>query len=133
MGWRVGADVVMVTHLSFVVFVVVGGALAVRWRRALWIHLATALYGVTILIVGFTCPLTPLEKALRARAGQAGYDGGFVEHYVVGVLYPGELTPIITVGLAAGLIAVNAAIYVVVIRRSAGGVAESELLGSTAT
>ncbi len=133
MGWRVGADVVMVTHLCFVVFVVVGGALALRWRRAMWIHLATALYGVTILVVGFTCPLTPIEKALRARAGQAGYDGGFVEHYVVGVLYPGEFTPIISAMLIVGLIAANAGIYAAVVRRHATGAGEPEVVSSTAT
>jgi hypothetical protein len=119
MGWRIAADSVMVVHLGFVVFVVAGGLLA--WRRP-WVavlHGAAALYGAVILLVGFTCPLTPLEKALRSRAGQAGYDGGFVEHYVVGVLYPGELTAAIQSMLVVGLVAVNVGIYSVMLRRRA--------------
>ncbi len=116
MGWRVAADAVMSAHLAFVVFVVLGGLLAWRWPRAMWAHLAAAAYGVVILAVGFTCPLTPLEKALRTRAGQAGYEGGFVEHYVVGVLYPGRLTALVEIALIVGLAATNATIYTVVIR-----------------
>ncbi len=121
MGWRAAADVVMVVHLAFVVFVVVGGLATWRWAQLAALHAASALYGVVILVAGFTCPLTPLEKTLRGRAGDAGYDGGFVEHYVVGVLYPGELTPAVQVGLVGGLIAVNVAVYAVTLRRRVGG------------
>ena len=117
MGWRLGADVVMSAHLVFVVFVVLGGIASWRWPRAVWAHVGAAVYGIVILVVGFTCPLTPLEKALRTRAGQAGYDGGFVEHYVVGVLYPGELTASIEVLLVAGLVGINAGVYAVSLRR----------------
>jgi hypothetical protein len=90
--WRVAADVVLGVHLALVAFVVFGGFLTWRWPRIALVQLPVALYGVTIEIVGFRCPLTPLEKWLRRRAGSAGYDGGFVEHYIVGVLYPGEFT-----------------------------------------
>lgn len=117
MGWRLAADAVMVLHAAFVVFVVAGGLLALRWRWVAIAHLPAALYGVMIEVIGFTCPLTPLEKALRRRAGSSGYDGGFVEHYVVPVLYPGEFTPGVEVTLAAGLVAVNAAVYTVFWRR----------------
>ena len=117
MGWRFAADAVMIVHLAFVVFVVVGAMLTWRWPRAAAAHLVAATYGTVILLVGFTCPLTPLEKALRARAGGAGYDGGFVEHYVVGVLYPGELTSGVQAATVFGLLAINAGAYAVTFRR----------------
>lgn len=113
MGWRLAADSVMVIHLAFVVFVVIGGFLAWRWRRVAWVHLPIALYGVVIEVVGFTCPLTPLEKSLRRRAGSGGYDGGFVEHYVVPVLYPGEFTATTKITLATLLAALTALAYTV--------------------
>jgi hypothetical protein len=117
MGWRVAADIVMIVHLTFVVFVVLGGLLTWRWPRAAAVHVAAALYGIVILLVGFTCPLTPLEKALRSQAGQAGYDGGFVEHYVVGVLYPGEFTPLVQASMVVGLLGINVGAYTVMLRR----------------
>jgi hypothetical protein len=117
MGWRLAADSVMLFHLAVVVFVVLGGMLAWRWSSAALVHLGAAAYGVVILLVGFTCPLTPLEKALRRRAGDAGYDGGFVEHYVVGVLYPGELTAVVQSVMITGLLAINVAVYAVMLHR----------------
>jgi hypothetical protein len=113
MLWRAGADVVMVVHLAFVVFVVVGGFLAWRWPRLAYIHLPVALYGVVIEIVGFTCPLTPLEKSLRGRAGSSGYEGGFVEHYIVPVLYPGDFTTGVKVLLAGSLAGCTVVAYTV--------------------
>lgn len=111
MGWRFGADAVLVVHLAFVLFVVAGGLLAWRWHRLARWHVPAALYGAVISAVGFTCPLTPLEKSLRRRAGTAGYDGGFVEHYVVPVLYPGEFTPTVKLALTLLVVVVNVALY----------------------
>ena len=82
MLWRLAADVVLVLHLAFVVFVCVGGFLTWRWPAVGYIQLPAAAYGVIIELAGFRCPLTPLEKWLRRRAGSTGYDGGFVEHYI---------------------------------------------------
>lgn len=90
MLYGVLADIVMVAHFSYVAFVIIGGFLAWRWRWLLWLHLPAVIWGL-LIIVGFGCPLTPLEKHLRRRAGQAGYSGGFVEHYLTGVLYPARL------------------------------------------
>ncbi|MGI9645232.1 MAG: DUF2784 domain-containing protein [Ilumatobacteraceae bacterium] len=118
MLWRLGADAVMVLHLAFVAFAVVGGFLAWRWRRLVWLHLPVALYGVAIEVIGFTCPLTPFEKALRRRAGSDGYDGGFVEHYVVPVLYPGEFTAGLKLGLAVALSALTVFAYAVLWART---------------
>jgi len=113
MGWRLAADGVMVFHLAFVAFVVVGGFLAWRWRRLACLHLPIALYGVLIEVIGFTCPLTPLEKSLRGRAGSVGYEGGFVEHYVVPVLYPGDFTPATKFALAGLLFVTTLVAYAV--------------------
>lgn len=117
MGWRLAADVVLVAHLAFVVFVVAGGFLTWRWPRVAWVQVPTAIYGVVIELAGFRCPLTPLEKALRRRAGSAGYEGGFVEHYVVGVLYPGEFTTGVKIVLAGLVVLANGAAYAGLHRR----------------
>lgn len=116
-AYRLAADLVVVLHLGFVVFVVLGGLLALRWPRAAWVHLPVAAYGALIELVGWICPLTPLEIRLREAAGQAGYEGGFVEHYLLPVLYPGALTPTVQVALGLAVILVNAGIYAVVLRR----------------
>ena len=121
MGWRLLADVVVVVHALFIVFVVAGGLLALRWRWMAFVHLPVAVYGVVIELVGFTCPLTPLEKALRRRAGSAGYDGGFVEHYVIPLVYPGEFTSGVKIVLALLIVAVNVVVYTIVWRRARSG------------
>lgn len=118
MGYRVAADLVVLVHLAFVAFVVLGGVLAFRWPRARWVHLPAALWGVLIEWTGGTCPLTPLEVALRRRGGEAGYAGGFVEHYVLPVLYPNALTRPVQAALGAGVVLANVAIYWLV-RRAA--------------
>ena len=102
---------VLVVHLTFVAFVVFGGFLTWQWPRVALVQLPVALYGVTIQIVGFQCVLTPLEKWLRREAGSAGYDGGFVEHYIVGVLYSGEFTEGVKVLLACVVVMANAVAY----------------------
>jgi hypothetical protein len=109
--WRLLADVVLVTHLGFVLFTVLGAVLVLRWRRLALVHVPVVVYGVVIEVAGFRCPLTPLEKSLRRRAGGAGYDGGFVEHYVVPVLYPGEWTAATRIAASVVLVVANASVY----------------------
>src|SRR4026209_2900188 len=92
MLYRGLADAVVMIHLLFAAFVVLGGFLAWRWPRVTWVHFPAAVWGVAIEFGGWICPLTPLENALRARAGLAGYSGGFVEHYLLPALYPVGLT-----------------------------------------
>lgn len=111
MLFRVLADLVVVVHLAFVLFVVLGGLLVLRWPRAMWLHLPAAAWGVWIELSGGICPLTPLENSLRRSGGLAGYSGGFVERYLLGVLYPDGLTREIQLGLAALVLLVNAAVY----------------------
>jgi hypothetical protein len=109
---RLAADLVVVIHLLFILFVVLGGFLAWRWRWLPWIHLPAAFWGMMIELAGWICPLTPFENALRARAGQAGYEGGFIEHYVLPVIYPGNLTRTIQIGLGLLVLLVNVVAYV---------------------
>ena len=90
--FQIGADAVVVLHVCFVLFVLLGGLLALRWPRLTWVHVPAALWGVVIELGGWICPLTPLENALRQRGGSAGYHGDFVEHYILPVLYPAGLT-----------------------------------------
>lgn len=111
------ADFVLLVHLVFVVFVALGGLLVLRWPRLAWVHVPVALYGALIEFVGFICPLTPLENAFRRRGGEAGYEGGFVEHYITAVLYPSGLTREIQIAVGIGVLALNAVIYGIVLRR----------------
>nr|WP_232516555.1 DUF2784 domain-containing protein [Thauera sp. K11] len=97
-----------------------GGLLALRWRRAPLVHLPAAAWGIYIELSGGICPLTPLENRLRAAAGQAGYEGGFVEHYLLALIYPAGLTHEIQFVLAAVVVGVNLAVYALVLRRAAG-------------
>lgn len=108
---RVLADLVLVVHLGFVVFVLAGGLLALRWRWVPWVHLPAAFWGAFIELSGGICPLTPLENRLRRAAGSSGYAGGFVEHYLLPILYPGSLTPTFQLVLGLLVIAVNVAVY----------------------
>lgn len=111
MWFRSAADLVLVVHLCFVLFVVLGGLLALHWPRVAWAHVPVALYGAAIEFVGFTCPLTPLEVWLRRRGGESGYEGGFIEHYVTAALYPSGLTREIQIVLGVAVLALNAVVY----------------------
>lgn len=121
MWYRLAADIVLVAHVGFVVFVVLGGLLVLRWPRVAWVHVPVALYGAVIEFVGFVCPLTPLEVWLRQRGGEAGYTGGFIEHYFTAALYPEGLTRPVQLALGAGVLLLNAAIYTVIWHRRARG------------
>ncbi len=120
------ADLVMLAHFTFVLFVVAGGVLVV-WRPAIaWLHLPCALYAAGIELVGWICPLTPLEQTLRRAAGAGEYAGGFIQHYIGGILYPANWDDI-HLWLGLGLVAVNAALYAVAFsRRRRGGTARSD-------
>jgi hypothetical protein len=117
MAYRVLADLVVGVHALFVAFVVLGGLLALRWPRIAAAHLPAAVWGALIELRGWVCPLTPLEQSLRAAAGDAGYQGGFIEHYLLPVLYPAGLTRDVQLTLGSLVIAVNIVIYGIVLRR----------------
>lgn len=110
MPYRVAADLTMTLHFAFTAFVTVG-ALLLIWRPWIaWIHLPAVAYGVAIEVVGWTCPLTPLEQHFRALAGQAGYRGGFLEHYLGRILYPAGWESL-HLWFGMGLIALNLMLY----------------------
>ena len=92
MLYQILADVVVVVHFAFVAFVAIGSLLVLKWPRLLWPHLAVVAWAAAIVSIGFTRPLTPLEKLLRQRAANVSYEGGFINHYLDGAVYPGRLT-----------------------------------------
>jgi hypothetical protein len=108
---RWAADTLLVVHGLFIVWVVVGGVVVLRWPRAMGLHLPTVAWAVWISVSGGICPLTPWEWQLRERAGQGGFEGGFIEHYLVASIYPEGLTRAMQFGLAAFVLAVNALAY----------------------
>ncbi|WP_455284827.1 DUF2784 domain-containing protein [Cupriavidus necator] len=111
------ADLVVVAHGLFILFAVAGGLLVLRWPRVAWLHLPAAAWGVLIEWFGWICPLTPLENTLRQAAGQAGYSGGFVERYLLPLIYPPGLTPAVQLWLGLVVLVVNVAIYALWWRR----------------
>jgi hypothetical protein len=117
MIWSLAADAVLFVHLLFIAFVLLGGLLVLRWSFVAWLHLPAAVWGVVVESMHWQCPLTPLENSLRQAAGQAGYAGGFIEHYLVPVIYPAGLTPQIQQCLGIAVLLLNGLIYTVVLRR----------------
>jgi hypothetical protein len=114
---RIAADAVLVTHLAFVLFVLLGGLLVLRWPKLAWLHLPAVVWGALIELNGWICPLTPLEVALREAAGGTGYRGDFLQHYIVALLYPEGLTRTMQLGFGGLVLLINTAIYVVILRR----------------
>jgi hypothetical protein len=115
--YRAFADLVLVVHLTFVLFVVLGGLLVLRWPRAAWLHIPAAIWGVLIEYTGWICPLTPLENLFRARGGEAGYSGGFIEHYIQPLLYPAGLTRGTQIVLGSLVLILNLTAYGIMVER----------------
>ena len=111
MFYTLAADAVVLLHLGYVMFVVAGGLLVFRWRWIGLLHLPAVLWGVLLELLGWLCPLTPLELRLREAAGQQGYSGGFIEHYILPILYPVELDRNMQVALGSIVIVINVAVY----------------------
>jgi hypothetical protein len=116
MIYRFLADCVVVFHGAYVVFVVFGALLALKWPKVLWIHAPAAIWGVLIEYAGWVCPLTPVENHFRALAGEAGYSGDFIEHYILRALYPHGLTPTVRYVLGTFALLVNVVVYAMVLR-----------------
>jgi hypothetical protein len=115
---RIAADAVLLVHFAFVLFVVLGGALLLRWPKLAWIHLPAVVWAALVELNGWVCPLTPLEVALRRASGEAGYAGDFLEHYLVATLYPEGLTRAVQIWLGIVVVVINVAIYAAALLRS---------------
>ncbi len=115
--YRLLANAVVLVHALFIVFIVFGGLLAWRWRWVATLHIPAAIWGVLIEYRGWICPLTPLENSLRMKAGQSGFSGGFVEHYLLPAIYPTGLTPRIQAMLGTTVLVINAVVYTILVRR----------------
>ncbi len=111
MFYRLAADAVVLLHFGYAIFVVAGGLLVFRWRWIALLHLPAVAWGVLLEFFGWMCPLTPLEFRLRAAGGQAGYSGGFVEHYIQPVLYSVESYMPMQIAIGSFIILINLAIY----------------------
>ncbi|KPC32970.1 Uncharacterized protein ABJ99_1823 [Pseudomonas syringae pv. cilantro] len=117
MVYRVAADAVVVFHLVFILFVLFGGLLVLRKPWLALLHIPAIVWGSAVEFLHLYCPLTPLENALRSQAGEQGYDGGFVEHYLIPLIYPAGLTPDIQLWLGAVVVVLNVAAYGVLLVR----------------
>ena len=126
MHFRFLADALVLVHLAFVLFVVLGGLLAFRKRWWAWVHLPAAFWGVVIELRGWVCPLTPLENHLRGLGGEVGYSGGFVEQYLIPILYPAGLTRSFQVGLGVFVLLFNLTVYAALVWRRCGGGGEEQ-------
>jgi hypothetical protein len=105
------ADLALIVHLTFVIFVLCGGLLVLRWRRIAWLHLPAATWGAAVEFGGWICPLTPLENWLRAQGGETSYNSDFLAQYLLPVLYPGDLTRDLQLLLGTVVVVLNTAIY----------------------
>ena len=117
MVYRLAADFIVVLHLAFILFAVFGGFLVLKYHRCVLLHIPALIWAVLISLLGWVCPLTPLENWLRERGGILGYDTSFIEHYILPIIYPGELTRGIQIFLGLLVLALNLSIYRYGIRR----------------
>jgi hypothetical protein len=114
---RLFADLTLIIHFAFVLGVVFGGLLVARWWWLRWVHVPVALWGALIEFAGWVCPLTPLENVLRKRGGEAGYEGGFIEHYLLALIYPSGLTRKTQWALGTFVVVINIAFYAYAVSR----------------
>ena len=112
------ADLILCLHISFVLFVVFGGLLVLRWRWIMWLHLPAAVWGTAVELFGWTCPLTPLENWLREEAGETGHSADFLAYYLVPILYPVGLTHDIQIILGTSVLVINISVYIWLWQRS---------------
>jgi hypothetical protein len=116
MAFNLGATAIAILHLAFILFVVFGGFLVLRWPKLMFIHLPAAVWGVLIEFAGWWCPLTKWENSLLRAAGRAGYDSGFVAHYIMPIIYPAGLTRGLEIAIGAFVLVLNIVIYMRVFR-----------------
>src|SRR5947199_8715651 len=116
MVFKLAANALALIHLAFILFVVLGGLLLLRWPKLMWLHVPAAVWGALIEFAGWYCPLTSMENAMLRRAGQSGYSDGFVAHYLFRVIYPAVLTRGLENAIGVFVLVVNVSVYVTVCR-----------------
>jgi hypothetical protein len=113
------ANLVLIAHLAFVLFVVLGGFLVLKWRSLAWIHVPACLWGALVELAGWVCPLTPLENWLREKGSGLVYRTDFIEHYILPLLYPATLTRSLQIFLGLLVLSVNLGLYGWILWRTA--------------
>jgi len=108
---HLAADLLVLVHFAFILFVVLGGFLVLRWPKFAYGHIPCVLWGILVECCGWICPLTPLEWHLLEQAGRAGYSGGFIEHHILPLVYPAELTRGMQIGFGGFVLVVNLLVY----------------------
>jgi hypothetical protein len=111
------ADLIVLLHFSFILFVLLGALLLLRWRKLIWLHLPAVVWGAWVELSGWICPLTPLENWFRVLAGKEGYEGGFTEEYLLPLIYPEDLTRELQIAIGVGVLMLNLLIYAWLYRR----------------
>lgn len=111
------ADLVLLAHLAFILFVSLGALLVLRWRRLAWLHLPMVAWSSIVNLTPWRCPLTPLENSLRTAAGEAGYEGGFIAHYITPLIYPAGIDWDMGLLIGIGIFAWNALLYGIILHR----------------
>jgi hypothetical protein len=117
MPYRILADIIVLIHLLFIIFVVSGGLLGFYKKWTVWIHIPAAVWGALVELTGWFCPLTPLENRFRISGGAVGYEGSFVEQYIIPLIYPENLTRNTQIAMGISVIVINAVIYFFLIKR----------------
>ena len=120
MFYIIAANAIVILHLGFICFVVLGGLLALKWRPIIFLHVPAVVWGALVEFQGWLCPLTPLEQQLRVAGNQAGYSGGFIEHYLLSLLYPASLDRAMQITLGGLVVVINLLVYGWLIWRRAG-------------
>jgi len=116
MVFKLAANALALIHLAFIVFVILGGLLLLKWPKLMWLHIPAAVWGALIEFGGWYCPLTSMENAMLRRAGESGYSGGFVAHYIFAAIYPAGLTRGLEILIGVVVLVVNVSVYVRVFR-----------------
>lgn len=109
------ADLLVVFHLVFILYVIAGALLIIKWPKTLWLHLPSCFWGMTVEFTGWICPLTPWEIQLRRLAGEEGYTGSFIEHYLIPIIYPSGLTREVQMVLGGTVLIVNLSLYTLIL------------------
>ena len=125
-AYRMAADTVVVIHLGFILFVFLGGLTLLRWPWMIWVHVPAAVWGGLVELIGAPCPLTPLENHLRTAGQGETYSGGFIDHYIMPIVYPPGLTRETQVILGVLVVAINFAIYFKILTKTPGVMRKSK-------